>query len=194
MVMSNDIRYISEKEQSIAERHQIGYQKIFDPTMTLIGRWMASKPAVLKIDDAVFAHGGYILNNTLREINDQVASYLSQPAFTHLKDKEPDYDGYEASDWEAQKEYFYGAYSPFWFRGYVRSDTLGSYLDFMLTKTGSKVHIVGHTPQKEITAFYDGKLIATNVENPGTEMLLLTKRKRKYIRHRIGIDGDIVAF
>lgn len=189
MVMSNDLRYLSAKEKAVADRHQISYQKLFDPKITMIGKWLASKPAVLKIDQVVFAHGGYIINNSLKEINDQVYEYLAQPAFTHLKDDEPDFNGYAENDWKEQREYFYGSYSPFWFRGYAQSDTLGGYLDFMLENTGAKIHIVGHTPQPVITEKYDGKCILTNVENPGTEMLLLVRNKKKYKRYRIEMDG-----
>jgi hypothetical protein len=45
-----------------------------------------------------------------------------------------------------------------------------------------------------IQSFYNGKLIATNVPEAGTEMLLLTKSKRsKYHRFRINLLGDFVV-
>ena len=58
MVMSNDLRYVSAKEQQVANMHQVSYQQLYHPTRSVLGRWLSTKPAALKIDgDFICAWG-----------------------------------------------------------------------------------------------------------------------------------------
>ena len=93
--------------------------------------------------------------------------------------------------WSERRGFFFDSYSPFWFRGYVQSDTLGHYLAFILSKHKAMIHVVGHTPGPSIRSKYKGKLIATNVSKFGTEMLLLVRNKKKYRRYKIDSDGNV---
>ena len=61
----------------------------------------------------------------------------------------------------------------------------------MLENFNSRVHVVGHTPLKTIGEFYEGKLIATDLEEPATEMLHLTRREDGgWDRFRIPLEGE----
>jgi|TARA_B110000046_G_C13017845_1_gene409658 hypothetical protein len=194
MVMSNDLRYVATKEQQVANMHQVSYQQLYHPTRSVLGRWLSTKPAALKIDGILFAHGGIIMGSSLKSFNDQVYEYTQAPLFAHLMDQPFDSVSFSQVDREEQKDYLYDSFGPFWFRGYVQTDTLGSYLDAILLNNRAKLHVVGHTVVSNITSLYDGKLIATNVPEAGTEMLLLTKAKRsKYHRFRINLSGDFVV-
>lgn len=191
MVMSNDVRYVSAKEEQIASLYGIEYAELFHPTETLIGRWLASKPAVLKIDDVIFAHGGLILDQKISEINDQTYRYLKKPAFTEIRNKQPDLEKWNEQELTEIKDFFYNSYSPFWYRGYVQTDSTGAYLDFILNKNKAKLHVVGHTSRPNIEERFRGKLIASNVHEAGSEMLLLVRKKKKYLRFRIDLNGKI---
>ena len=194
MVMSNDLRYVSAKEQQVANMHQVSYQQLYHPTRSVLGRWLSTKPAVLKIDGILFAHGGIIMGASLKSFNDRVYQYTQAPLFSHLMEQPFDSVSFSQVEREEQKDYLYDSFGPFWFRGYVQTDTLGSYLDAILLNNKAKLHVVGHTTVPNISSLYNGKLIATNVPKAGTEMLLLTKSKRsKYHRFRINLLGEFVV-
>ena len=194
MVMSNDLRYVSAKEQQVANMYQVSYQQLYHPIRSVLGRWLSTKPAVLKIDGILFAHGGIIMGASLKSFNDRVYQYTQAPLFSHLMEQPFDSVSFSQVEREEQKDYLYDSFGPFWFRGYVQTDTLGSYLDAILLNNKAKLHVVGHTTVPSISSFYNGKLIATNVPKAGTEMLLLTKSKRsKYHRFRINLLGEFVV-
>lgn len=194
MVMSNDLRYVSAKEQQVANMHQVSYQQLYHPTRSVLGRWLSTKPAALKIDGILFAHGGIIMGASLKSFNDRVYEYTQAPLFSHLMEQPFDSVSFSQVEREEQKDYLYDSFGPFWFRGYVQTDTLGSYLDAILLNNKAKLHVVGHTTVPSISSFYKGKLIATNVPKAGTEMLLLTKSKwSKYHRFRINLLGEFVV-
>ncbi|MBT5505802.1 MAG: hypothetical protein HOK17_01500 [Flammeovirgaceae bacterium] len=194
MVMSNDLRYVSAKEQQVANMHQVSYQQLYHPTRSVLGRWLSTKPAALKIDGILFAHGGIITGSSLKSFNDRVYEYTQGPLFSHLMEQPFDSVSFSQVEREKQKDYLYDSFGPFWFRGYVQTDTLGSYLDAILLNNKAKLHVVGHTIVPSISSLYNGKLIATNVPKAGTEMLLLTKSKRsKYHRFRINLLGEFVV-
>ncbi|MFQ5769647.1 MAG: metallophosphoesterase, partial [bacterium] len=44
MTFSNDLRYLSAKENLIATMHQTQYAKMFDVHHSVLGKWLASKP------------------------------------------------------------------------------------------------------------------------------------------------------
>lgn len=189
MVMSNDIRYVGDKELQIANKYGVRYNELFDPKRTLIGQWLATKPAILTIDKVIFTHGGLIINTKPQAFNQKLIEDMQDPAFTHLMDDSTDFSQYSQERWAEMRNYLYDSYSPFWYRGYVQSDTTGPYLDYILTNNKANLHVVGHTIVPQIQEMHDGKLIATNVETGGSEMLVLIKNKRKFNRYRILLDG-----
>ena len=89
------------------------------------------------------------------------------------------------------KYFFYNEDSPFWYRGYVYSDTLESQLNSMLRKYQSKIHVVAHTPLQTITQKYKGKLLTTDLNDAATQLLLLVRKRNKYSRYKIDSTGTI---
>tara|TARA_R110001583_G_scaffold170892_2_gene324355 strand:+ start:121 stop:1356 length:1236 start_codon:yes stop_codon:yes gene_type:complete len=193
MIMSKDLRYLSRKESSIPLAYKVTYDYLFHPKKSYLGNWLRSKKSVLKIDNALFAHGGIIDLQTknIYEFNQKVSSYLIKPEFLDLMKKSPDTTKYKAIDWHQMKHFFYSDKSPFWYRGYVYSDTLNKQLRAMLKKYDSKIHIVAHTPLKTITEKYNGKLLTTDLNDAATELLLLVKKKKRYKKYKINSDGKI---
>ena len=83
--------------------------------------------------------------------------------------------------------FIFGSYGPFWYRGMVKSED--RYLPLsekslkrILKKYNVKRVIVGHTIFKDISTFYDGRVIGVNVDNE-------ENRKKKRGRALL-IDGN----
>ncbi len=182
MTFVNDLRYVSEKESLIAALHRTAYAKMFDIRESLLGRWLASKPGIIKINNVLFAHGGVVPNYTsysIQAFNDSLFSYMHEPVFARLLDDPIDTTRFSRALQRNRLDFFFSPISPFWFRGYVLSDTLGKHLDAVLKRYGAQLHVIAHTPVETIKTFYNGKLIATNLQNAPTEMLLLVKRHKR---------------
>lgn len=193
MVMSKDLRYLSRKEANISIAYNVTYDYLFHPKKSFLGNWLRTKASVLKIDNALFAHGGIIDLQTknITEFNQKVYSYLGKPEFLDLIKEDPDTTKYKAMNWHQMKKFFYGDESPFWYRGYVYSDTLTKQLEIMLKKYDAKVHVVAHTPLHTITERYHGKLLTTDLNDAATELLLLVRKRKKYKKYKINSDGKI---
>jgi len=192
MAFLNDLRYTSGKELSVARYYNIGYTKMFDIHESLLGRWLASKPAMLKINSILFAHGGVTPPFTvfsLKSFNDSLYAYLHETEFPSLlKDGVSTVRG-DATLYARRLYFFFGDNSVFWDRGYILSDTLKSDLNKVLDKFDAKYHVVAHTPVTHIRTFYGGKVFAVDLHNPATEMLLMIYTPYRYINYRYPLEG-----
>lgn len=116
---------------------------------------------------------------------------MKDPIFLEIMKNEPDSLKYDVKKWNDMRYFFYGEDSPFWYRGYVLYDTLQPQLNKMLKKYDSNIHIVAHTPLKNITQKYKGKLLTTDLNEAATQLLLLVKKKNKYEKYKIDSSGII---
>src|SRR5690606_2952735 len=53
MVMLDDLRYVGRKELDVARLHGVTYDRMFDPRHTVLGRWLVSKPGLIRIGDVL---------------------------------------------------------------------------------------------------------------------------------------------
>lgn len=191
MTMTKDLRYVNRKELNIAIAHRLSYDELFHPIDSYLGSWLRSKVSVLKIDKVVFAHGGILDIGpiTLEEFNNKAYYYMKEPMYLELMKEYPDSTKYDADHWYQMSYFFYNSEGPYWFRGYVNSDTLNPQLNSMLNKFDSKIHVVAHTTVETITERYDGKLLTTDLDDAATELLLLVRNKNKYRRYKIDSEG-----
>ena len=194
MTMTKDLRYVNSKEIAIASAFGKKYDELFHPTKSFLGAWLRTKPSILKIDNALLAHGGIVDLGTsiINDFNKQAYTYMKDTMFLKIMSNDSTEVSYDPEKWERMRYFFYAEVSPYWYRGYVNSDTLDLQLDAMLKRYRSKVHVVAHTPLKTITQKYDGKLLTTDLEDASTQLLLLAKRKNKYKRFKIEYSGDII--
>ncbi len=195
MTIVDDLRYLSGKERLIADYHRTTYAKLFDIYESVLGKWLSTKPALLKINNVLFAHGGVTPNYahyTVNSYNEALFSRMREPIFFDLLQDSVVTAQYDSETYENRLAFFFGNLSPFWFRGYVLSDTLGKYLKYVLTKFDANIHVVAHTPVKSIAERYNGDLIAVDLQDAATEMLLLVRHKRKsFKRFRYDINGRV---
>ncbi len=191
MTMTKDLRYVSRKERNIGIAHGLTYDALFHPINSYLGSWLRSKVSLLKIDKIVFAHGGILDLGpiSLEEFNNTAYYYMQEPMYLDVMKEFPDSTKYDPNHWKAMRYFFYNREGPYWFRGYVNSDTLGPQLNAMLNKHTSKIHVVAHTTLPTITEKYDGKLLTTDLDDAATQLLFLIRNKNKYKRYKIDSEG-----
>lgn len=198
MVMIGDLRYVSGKEDLIALRHAVDYSTLFHPRTSVLGRWLATKPALVRIDDVLFAHGGVgprYAGYGLEELHDTLRVYIQEELFSHWYDDEflgewAEGTTLDSAAVDRRWTFFNHRESVFWYRDLVQSDTLGPYLGQVLERFRSNVHVVGHTPLEHIEERYEGRLIAVDMEEAATELLLLTRSAEgDWERRKLGLEG-----
>ena len=196
MVMSKDLRYLSRKEKNISLAYKVSYDYLFHPKKTILGNWLKSKTSVLKLDDILFAHGGVsdLQGKSIKEFNKIASENIDHPAFLDLMKSEPITGNYTKEEWMQLRLFFYGQNSPYWYRGYVLSDTLRVPLNNILEKYDAKIHIVGHTPNETIRKKYRKKLITTDLTQKATELLLLVNKNGRYKTYKFNSKGQKVRF
>ena len=195
MVLVNDLRYVSEKELAIGESHGIPYAGLFDVRRSVLGKWLASKPGLIRIGRVLLAHGGVAsayADYSLQAFDDSLAAFMSEELF-HRWGQPPDstlspvvMDSVAA---DRRIDFFFGENSVFWYRGYVQADTLQAALRDVLARHDSDVHIVGHTPLDEIDDRYDGALLAVDLNSAAGQLLLLVKEDHGLRAFRYGSEG-----
>lgn len=189
MVFSNDLRYVAPKEAELARLHGASYSQLLDPQRSTLGRWLASKPALLRIGRVLFAHGGvtpHQIPYTLTSFDDSLSRFLGERRFREpASDPSPTEQQVQAR----RDDFFWGDQSVFWHREYALSDTLGESLRRVLRRFGSDLLVVGHTSRGGIQERYDGRVIAAHAAEPALEMLLLTRDGPRWRRLRFGLVG-----
>lgn len=192
MVMIDDLRYVSAKEKLIAQYYGTSYPRLFDVRYSVLGKWLASKPAMLRIDDVLLAHGGVgpdYANYTLEAFDDSLDSFINSDVFHRWSDSTVVVAPIDSVSLYRRIDFFFDEGSVFWHRGYVRSDTLGDVLRQVLERYGTDLHVVAHTPVETIQQRYDGSLIAVDLSDAATEILLLVRGDAGYQRLKYGLEG-----
>jgi hypothetical protein len=187
MVMLSDLRYVHPKELDVARRHGVGYHRLFDVRESLLGRWLATKPAVIRMGDVLITHGGIaheIVRRPIQEFDDTLAGYINEELFYRWADSTY-MPALDSAAYEARHAFFWGARSVFWHREYVLTDTLAAELDLVLNAWDASVLVVGHTAVPQIHARYDGRLVPVHTSRFGAELLLFTRTRAGLQRHRI---------
>jgi uncharacterized protein YfiM (DUF2279 family) len=160
MVLMGDLRYLNPKYVQTAQLLGVSsYSELFGPT-SVLGQWLRTKPAVLKINDLLCLHAGIsraIVDSglTLRQINSGVRSVLAGAA----------------PEDESQRQLLdliMGSNGPLWYRGYFAEQkefptaTMED-IDRTLATFGVHRILIGHTIVPTITPLYEGKVFAVQV-------------------------------
>jgi hypothetical protein len=192
MTMLDDLRYVSAKESMIALRHGTTYSRMFDVRQSVLGQWLATKPAILRINDVLYAHGGVFENqlvHSLATFDDSLATFLAEDLFYHWADTTVAVPA-TREQLLSRENFFWGETSVFWFRGYVQSDEFGDPLARVLRHFRANLHVVAHTPLPAVTERYQGSLVAVNTFPFAIELLLLVREGRAGTRrYRWGLEG-----
>ncbi len=125
---------------------------------SVLGRWMASKNAVEKINGNLFVHGGLhpeLADKTtdLLTINQLIRQNYHQ---RHYPRPEKNLEQFLSSN----------KTGPCWYRGYFKEDLSQDQIDHTLAEFDAKAVVVGHTLQNKVNRSYDGKIIGIDVHHP----------------------------
>jgi hypothetical protein len=187
MVMLDDLRYVHANEMQLAALHGTPYRRLLDPRQSVLGRWLATKPPLIKAGDLLLVHGGVSRENA-QSSPQQLARTLTQNMrddifLAHLDTTlRITVDSARLAAWES---FFWGERSLFWNRSYLETDTVASELEHVLKQFGAAAMIIGHTPAESIHARFDGKLIVAHPRQPASEMLLIVGPARQRRLYRI---------
>jgi len=152
MVLRGDLRYLHARYVETAQvLAQPAYSELFG-AQTLLGQWLRSRPAMLRINDQLFLHAGVsraLVDSglSLADVNSTVRAVLN------------------GTEEGAVAELVMGSFGPLWYRGYFPErgqppTATPADVDLALKTYGVRRMLVGHTIVESITPLYDGKVIA----------------------------------
>jgi hypothetical protein len=152
MVLQKDLRYLHPNHVKVAELMGTSYDQLFSDK-TQLGRWLRSKPTIVKINDNIFVHGG--LSDSFLSDWKGIARANSDYRKTIDMSRDsikahPVFSKYAGSD------------CPIWYRGYFDDSMTSEQIDAQLKLLDAKRIIVGHTSQTEVTELYDGRIYCTD--------------------------------
>ncbi len=161
MVLNGDLRYLHPKYIETAKQLNKPFEKLFTKD-SIIGNWLRSKPVLVKMNDMLFAHGGFHPSlagekRSIVEINTVFKDSLIKAELDKPR--------------EGWAKYLHKTNGPIWYRGYFAADrgkassakdkgATSAEIDLLLKHFDVKHLIVGHTSQKQIETRYQGRVIA----------------------------------
>jgi hypothetical protein len=155
MVMGADERYLAPKYLKVRDALKApSYSPLWDAN-TMLGQWLRTRPAVLKIGDYLCLHGGLSREAVDRKLG---LAELNSSVRASLGERQP--DGFAMSP-----------QGPLWYRGYFPEAarqagnpvaTSGD-VEAILGFYAAKRIFVGHTQVPTVTPLYDGRVIAVQV-------------------------------
>jgi len=151
MVLNGDLRYLHPKYVKAAKILATDFEELFSKT-TVLGQWLRSKSVLVKINNALYAHGGFHpelaqKKHSLQEINSVFKKSLIKAELPQPR--------------EGFARFLHKSNGPIWYRGYFKDDgATADEIDLLLKHFEIEHLIVGHTSQKKIEARYQGKVIA----------------------------------
>lgn len=140
------------------------------------GAWLRKKNAIIRIDDAVFLHGGIAPKYAkagIKEINQRIRDELND--FSKIA-------GGMAEDDDG----------PLWYRGLAQTpdndQALNAHISGVLERLGARHMVIAHTPMLAIIPRFAGKVIAIDVglSKPfgGPPAFLVMENSKYYAVHR----------
>lgn len=151
MTLYDDLRYLNPKYVEVATQLGRPYPALFDEG-SVLGRWLRQAPAIARVGDTLFVHGGlspeFLAQGIGREqANARYRSSLGAPKAQVRADPRlaPLYDSKT---------------SPIWYRGYFDGRASAGDVDALLAQFGVRRIVVGHTSMAHVGSYFDGKVIA----------------------------------
>ncbi len=151
MVLNGDLRYLHPKYVAVAHRLKHSFEHLYGKG-TVLGDWLRTKPVLVKVNNMLFAHGGFhpSLAQEKRSLKD-----INQVFKHNLVKAELDQ---ERSGWA---QYLHKTNGPIWYRGYFKDNGASSAeIDLLLSHFDIDHLVVGHTSQKQVETRYQGRVIA----------------------------------
>ncbi|MDH7444863.1 metallophosphoesterase [Aquimarina sp. 2201CG14-23] len=153
MVLHKNLKYVDEEYLLITKLLDMDYDQLYS-NRTIIGRWLRSKPTILKINEDIFVHGGISKD------------FLSSNSFNIKKINEVMRKSIGRSKEEMTAKGFYDNYfgkkGPVWYRGYFRDNLEDQHISKILKQIDSDHIIVGHCSNNEVVQLFDNKIFGVD--------------------------------
>lgn len=184
MILHKDLRYINKKYKLSSKLLNLEYDELYSHK-TIIGRWLRSKPTIIKINNNVFAHGGvsedFIANNNFNfeEINN-----IMRMSIDRTKQEMKSTNFYNI---------YYGNKSLIWYRGYFNDNLADIDISKILKQLNSEHIVVGHCSNEEIVQLYNNKIfgVDSSIKKGKYGEILLIKNNRYF---RGTLNGKKIQF
>ena len=175
MNLSGDTRYVNFKYISNADFIDINYKSLYN-NKSILGKWLRSKNAMIKINGNLFIHGGispeflekrYSINTINNVVQNNIANN-----YALRKENQQAYDVFNPK------------YGPLWYRGLIKGSVDQDDIQQTLRFYKANRIIIGHSTVKEITTFYENRVIDIDVKHSlgdDVSSALLIKNGHYYI-------------
>lgn len=151
MVMNGDLRYLHPKYVEV--QHILG--QTLDKLLTeksVLGAWLRSKPVLVKINNNLFAHGGFHPDLAKEKMSLKSINRIFKDNLVKFELTKP------RTEWA---DYLHRSNGPIWYRGYFKDNGATSdEIDLLLEHFDVEHLIVGHTSQKQVLTKHQGRVIA----------------------------------
>lgn len=127
---------------------------------SLLGRWLASKNAVERINGILFVHGGLHPDLADRGLDLEAINRTIRRSYYEAVSQEP---GPEIDPLISRDT------GPCWYRGYFRDDLSQEQIDRVLDGFGAEAVVVGHTLQSRVNRRHGGRVVAIDVMHPNDD-------------------------
>ncbi|MBV7314969.1 metallophosphoesterase [Shewanella sp. NIFS-20-20] len=167
MVLMGDLRYIHPRYQTTTQLMNTSYDALYDQD-TEIGQWLRSKHTLVKINNALFMHGGISPEWLERQLSISQANRLYR---RHIDDDKAQLKQDELLN------FLFFSNGPTWYRGYFNQSLNEADIDKLLAYFDVDHIVVGHTSQTEVLGLYHNKIIAIDSSikrGLSGELLLMT--------------------
>ncbi len=150
--------YMSAAERYYAVAAILGKQHhhLYDSN-AFIGRWLASKNSIERINGHLFVHGGLHPDLAGRDISLKEINVICRKNYflTYFPKPEKTIDQLVLSNKTGIS----------WYRGYFKDDLKQEAIDKTLAHFEATTVVVGHTLQSKVTSHYDGRVIGIDVKH-----------------------------
>ncbi len=180
MLLYNDDRYADEKYKLVAPKFRASLSGLYGPS-TELGRWLRTKPTILRIGEVLFVHGGVsdqLVQSglDLEGVNDAIRLGLDEPWRTRTP---------------GTLQMLFGSDGPLWYRGYFRDEELGTdQISSALAIYGAEKVVVGHNIVESLKRLHDGVVFGIDVTFTDADLVegLLIEDGRFY---RVDAQGQV---
>lgn len=184
MVLHKDLRYISSKYKTTSKLLNLNYDELYNKK-TVIGRWLRSKPTILKINNTIFAHGGvskHFIDQS--DFNIENINEIMRKSIDRTKQEMKSTNFYNT---------YYGKKSLIWYRGYFNDNLKDADISGILKKIESEHVVVGHCSNEIIVQLFDYKIfgVDSSIKKGKYGEILLIKNNKYY---RGTLDGKKIKF
>ena len=158
MILYNDLRYVNNKYILSAKLMNLKHYELYDE-QTVIGRWLRSKPTIIKINNIIFTHGGIseeflsYAGSDLDKINNRMRKFI--PNLIELRKSRNNNKS------NSFYNMYFGSESLIWFRGYFK-DYTNTMVAYILSKFTSDHIVVGHTTKNKVVNLFEGRVIGVD--------------------------------